>query len=521
MFLILSSAYIEQELGAELGKIPPAFLPLGNQRLFSHQLALVPAGETSYLTLPADYAVFPPDLASLTAEGVHLLSIPANLSLGEAVVASLSQVNESEGTGLHLLLGDALLRSLPAGEDLAATSVTEASQATTTRPQVAWKDCQPDQALLCGYFHFSQPKALLRCLKQSKGDFMQGIEAYRTQVGLAAQQAGKWYDLGGANAYYRSRAEFTTQRDFNKLTITQQYVEKSSKGSDKIRAEANWFTSLPPSIRTYVPRYLGDNGQAGQGFRYRLEYLQYLTLAELYVFSELPAHLWRKILPRCFSFLDECERLAAQPSAVTQSLTHLLEEKTAQRLAEFCQQMQLPSSKQWHFNGELSLSLDELLAQAKANSPQAAKASTFMHGDFCFSNILYDFNTEAIKTIDPRGMTAAGEVTVYGDIRYDLAKLSHSVLGMYDWIVAGYHHTTVDFDTGQIMHQVTQGSRCQAIQEMFTEMVADRYGISPRQLYAMQIHLFVSLLPLHSDDSYRQQGLFANAFWLFQAMEAC
>ena len=61
-----------------------------------------------------------------------------------------------------------------------------------------------------------------------------------------------------------------------------------------------------------------------------------------------------------------------------------------------------------------------------------------MHGDFCFSNILYDFKSQSIKVIDPRGLSGDGkEQSIYGDLRYDVAKLAHSVIGKYDFIIAG------------------------------------------------------------------------------------
>ncbi len=44
MFLIMSGAYVGQELESEFGRIPPSFLPLGNRPLFQHQVALAPQG---------------------------------------------------------------------------------------------------------------------------------------------------------------------------------------------------------------------------------------------------------------------------------------------------------------------------------------------------------------------------------------------------------------------------------------------------------------------------------------------
>ena len=60
-----------------------------------------------------------------------------------------------------------------------------------------------------------------------------------------------------------------------------------------------------------------------------------------------------------------------------------------------------------------------------------------IHGDFCFNNILCDPLYSAIRLIDPRGEAAPGNTFPpgYGDSRYDLVKLYHSIGGKYDSIV--------------------------------------------------------------------------------------
>lgn len=52
MLLIMSGSYVQQELGAEFGSIPPSFLPLANKRLFKHQVSLGHDGHAIYLVLP-------------------------------------------------------------------------------------------------------------------------------------------------------------------------------------------------------------------------------------------------------------------------------------------------------------------------------------------------------------------------------------------------------------------------------------------------------------------------------------
>jgi len=61
-----------------------------------------------------------------------------------------------------------------------------------------------------------------------------------------------------------------------------------------------------------------------------------------------------------------------------------------------------------------------------------------MHGDLCFCNILYDINSQAIKLLDPKG--SFGKIGIYGDIKYDIAKLKHYVHGKYDFIINDLFH---------------------------------------------------------------------------------
>lgn len=50
-------------------------------------------------------------------------------------------------------------------------------------------------------------------------------------------------------------------------------------------------------------------------------------------------------------------------------------------------------------------------------------------------------------------------------------------------------------------------------------MVKVEFDLEASELIAMQIQLFLSMLPLHHDDINRQKALFANAFKLYFLMK--
>ncbi|KJY86179.1 capsular biosynthesis protein [Vibrio neptunius] len=523
MFLIMSGAYVGQELESEFGKIPPSFLPLGNRRLFQHQLALSPEGVELLLSIPESFQISPIDKAWLDDHHVNVLAIPDGLSLGASLVAALNISGHSLSKPLHVLYGDTLYRKLPVGDDLASISHAKDSYnwAVLTDDSAHWlKDSNTQttndsQKIIDGYFKFSNPRELIKNITQSEWNFIEGLNRYHSSVGLTPVESDNWLDFGHVNTYYRSKAQFTTQRAFNELTINAKWIEKSSSKDCKIAAEANWFSELPAELRGNIPQYLGATHKDGKT-SYRLEYLHLTALNELFVFSKLPGHIWNQILASCIEFLSLCEKSKAPNNCSGNSLDALFSQKTKQRLNDYCQSHGVSLDQQWIFNESDSVSIREILTESDKHLPKSPSSDSVLHGDFCFSNILYDFRAGKIKTIDPRGMTPNGEKTIFGDIRYDLAKLSHSILGLYDWIIAGY--CSVKIQDGEIFLQIAEENQHKETQQAFIELIEREFGLTAHNLYAMQIQLFLSMLPLHADDSSRQQALFANAFRLYHVL---
>lgn len=521
MFLIMSAAYLTQELESEFGKIPPSFLPLGNRRLFQHQIKSIPTGKKVFLSLPENFTVDNQDLNWLAGHNVSILKIPEGLSLGASLVSALNLAEYDNQAQLSILFGDTLLPELPLGENIISISAVESSYhwAVVNNANTNWLNtCNGNQELdkhnvVCGYFNFNKPKQLLKALTMAHWDFIDSLNYYHQKCGLNTIEVDNWLDFGHLNTYYRSKAKFTTQRSFNNLEITPRWIRKSSSKTNKIAAEANWFEQLPAPLRIFLPQYLGSAIEKNSA-SYQLEYLHYTALNELFVFSRLPELVWRKILDNCLFFIEECQRYEAPKGANAVDLNALFQEKTTERLTQYCQAITCDMDTKWIFNKDLNASFNDLLRCSNKFLPSAKNANSAVHGDFCFSNILYDFRTDNVKTIDPRGVDLNGEFTIYGDTRYDIAKLSHSILGLYDWIIAGYYEVEINQQEIQFLLDVPNSIK--GIQQLFLSLIKDKFQLSSKALYAMQIQLFLSMLPLHSDDVKRQQALMANAFRLYQ-----
>lgn len=535
MLLITSAAYAASELTAEFGHLPPAFLPVGNRRLFVHQAeALRGFGEPLFLALPEGFAIDPMDGALLDRLGVAVLRVPVGLTLGRSVAHALRAAGiavRQPPQPVRLLHGDTLIQGLPTGVDRVSVGVT--------RGYFGWSEWRRDaddrlsfryglegsggaRSVLSGYFCLSDGAKLIQAIADADGDFIAALTAYAADGRLEPAETGEWLDFGSAQTYYQSIARFSTARAFNRLGGDRWAVRKASRDTGKIAAEAAWFQSLPAPLRRFVPAFLGGPDREGEESLYGLERLCLPTLRDLFVFGRLPPFVWQGIAEAVGAFLDACAAHrppAAAVPALTASALALHRDKTAQRLAAFVTATGLDPYRPWRLNGValpgLATILDDTMARVTPPDPQCLGV---LHGDLCFSNILYDFRSESVRVIDPRGRDAAGQPALYGDCRYDLAKLRHSVFGHYDLILAGYVRLEPQEDPYALSFALSDPPAA-GLEEAFRAIrLASGVGLDDPSVQAMTVLLFLSMLPLHADDPRRQTALLANALRLYAAL---
>jgi aminoglycoside phosphotransferase len=126
-----------------------------------------------------------------------------------------------------------------------------------------------------------------------------------------------------------------------------------------------------------------------------------------------------------------------------------------------------------------------------------------VHGDLCFSNILFDFNSQIMRLIDPRGRF--GRRTIYGDTRYDLAKIRHSVSGLYDFILADMFQIE---ETGEgVVTEFVNAQQARKVGELFDGLMEEA-GHDVTEIQFIEGLLFLSMLPLHKENPRRQRMMY-------------
>lgn len=510
MILISSAAYVEQDLSVEVGRIPPAFLPIGNKRLYEYQVDLLKKYDSEiYLSLPATYELAAHDKKELEALGVHIIFVPEGLTLGNSIVFSWSSSGR-QFDNFTILHGDTLylehnlqpLDCILVHENEGAYRRGQVQfESTSSNEHYSSDFVDSEKMVISGFFRFSNPPKLIQGILENSGDFVRGVQSYHSNVGLSDITDGEWLDFGHLNSFFNSRSKMTTQRSFNALRIDPRRVTKLSEDKMKMRAESNWFNSIPMPMRLHTPALISDYEEESGVGRYSLEYLYLLPLNDLMVFGHLPDSIWRKIIESAGKIIQDFSSYRSSEINLD-DLDKLYLAKTKQRLAEI-DSWTFVKGRPEEFNFDSSIALAERASSliSKVNEEQVC----IVHGDFCFSNLLYDSRIQSLKLIDPRGLTYDRKLSIYGDRRYDVAKFFHSLIANYDYIIASRY----ELQDAELVFFKNEKSLF--LYEEFERVFSKELGFDMKEIIAINIHLFLSMLPLHSDRPDRQWAMLLNA----------
>lgn len=516
MIVINSAAYVVPEFRAEFGRIPPCLLPIGNRKLLEYQVPLLRKvfDERIAVSLPEDYEPTIDEERLFAELDIAVTYVPAKFTLADALLYVLNTIGEP-GESLRLLHGDTLLEEIPLGEDLIGVAVSEDDYSWETEVLASGLN-----AVWCGYFAFSSTHDFIRALALSHGDFVKAVRIYSSHRSMSICQVEGWHDLGHVNTYFVSRSRITTQRVFNSLRINDGVVWKSGSPQQKIIAESEWFKMLPVPLRRYAPQLIdsGLDQESGCAF-YMLEYLPCSPLNEVFVHGKNPDFFWKRVFNLMGSFLTDarnCIELVGQDRiavSIRDDAVSLYENKTYSRLEEYSEtsgvNLRVPAS----YGGRELPSVMSIADDCIRRTHALPIISAILHGDFCFSNILFDSRGRSIKVIDPRGLNQSEEITLLGDQKYDLAKACHSVIGLYDFIIAGRYLIDRSSSGGpKLIFSLDE--RLTSIQHIFMESQL-LPGLAVREIMPLTVLLFLSMLPLHADRPDRQEAMLINALRLY------
>lgn len=458
-----------------------------------------------------------------TKMDLDLVELKDSPSILHSLKAGLEAVNLSNT--IQIILGDTLIRdSFDVEGDYVYTHLVEDSSRwciveldTDGYVKVYHEKKEnprvPFQAL-CGFYKLSEShefyNVLLKCIVEGNTQLSDALMSYGTKHSLKGHSASQWFDFGNLENLLSAKRQLLQSRYFNSLYIhpVLNTITKESDFDEKLRNELKWYEDLPSELSVLAPRILQKSEKEGR-LVFTQEYYGYPTLSELFLYSDLTSDSWHGIVRKLLEIVNEFSKYPTQLKA--EELLEIYLNKTHERLGllfleEPAWKILFEAKTIWinekEYRGfyQLELSLKDYVE----NLVKKVKPG-ILHGDLCFSNILFDINSQIVKLIDPRG--SFGRIGIYGDQRYDMAKLRHSIHGLYDYIVSDLFEVSVS--DLNINFAIFANEIPPAVTLDFDRQLVEN-GFNPDEIQFIEGLLFISMLPLHKDKPHRQQVMFAQ-----------
>jgi dTDP-glucose pyrophosphorylase len=375
---------------------------------------------------------------------------------------------------------------------------------------------------LCGYYQFSEAQTLLNCvqdcIKQGSKELSAVLLQYHAKHPLSLKIANSWFDFGHLESFIQSKKSLLRPRHFNQLTIDPliNTITKVSEKSDKLADELNWYLDLPEALKTLTPRIITKEQQDNK-VTITQEFYGYPSLSELFVYGDLSASVWESIIDYLFQIHGLFKQY--EKPANEDHLLEMYQIKTKERINQMLDQNNIWEviwkKKFIHINGvkyeNIQTCLTKLTIDIEALTKQ--KTLNIIHGDYCLSNILYDLNNQIVRLIDPRG--SFGEKGIYGDARYDIAKLRHSLVGLYDYIVGDLFQ--INTTEGGFDFELFEDDKNKQLAR-YTDKAIIANGYNLHEIKLIEGLLFLSMIPYHADYIERQQMMYVKSIQILNEL---
>lgn len=372
---------------------------------------------------------------------------------------------------------------------------------------------------LVGYYAFNDTKYLLNCCVKArlmlKKEISTALIMYQDKYKLKTKLVNDWYDLGHTSGLIKAKNILFSARSFNSISVDTQtgLLTKSSTKKLKLEDEAFWYKNIPNELKIFAPRMISFSMNEKSASLVQ-ELYGYPSLQELYLSGEVNLEDWRYIIEQLFNLHKFFEKYTTK--ANQKSLLWLYLDKTKDRIKEL--EMQSPywqrllNKDYQYINGKKYCGLSLLKSEIEKFALKLSQngKETIVHGDYCFSNILFDSSNYIFKLIDPRGRLDS-EATIYGDPRYDIAKLRHSIVGLYDFIVQGLFKLT-ETDS-EFEYKILTTKDYRVLEDIFDKFTMEN-GFDVQEIKFIEGLLFLSMIPLHKDNFNRQKVFYLKAIEL-------
>lgn len=307
-------------------------------------------------------------------------------------------------------------------------------------------------------------------------------------------------------------------RYFNSLQGDEYFIRKSSSNKKKIKAEYNFYYLLPDKMKSWFVMPF-DYVEKTDSSSYEMERLYMTDIAIKWVHGSIGLEEFEELMNKYFYFFKMREMKSVSKEEYKKISDKLYVDKVKERieqlkaLPQYRKIEKLLSNCKEHNDIDLVFQWYLNIKERVESRASFKEQSVIGHGDPCFANALYNRSTKTLKFIDPKG--ALTEEELWTNPYYDIAKLSHSVCGRYDFFNNAMFEITINED---FEYELNIPFDNEEYKRVFREKVeAQGYDYWVVRLY--EASLFLSMLPLHIDYPHKVFGFLLNAINMLKEIE--
>lgn len=301
-------------------------------------------------------------------------------------------------------------------------------------------------------------------------------------------------------------------RYFNNLEGNKYTVTKKSTDKNKMKMEYTYYWLLPENMKSWMVMPY-DYKEESTYAQYTMERMPMTDVAIRWTHGAIDVEEFNTLMDKVFYFFSCRKQKEISKEEYKKCSDRLYLEKVRKRIKilkekqEFLQISKLiESGTKYNSIDEIEEEYEELYKIVnRKNSKNIPSRFVIGHGDVFFANMLYSKETNLLRLIDPKG--ALEEKDLWTDPYYDIAKLSHSVCGNYDFFNSGAYDIQLNSEMQFELNLHFDNSKYKEIFKKYLEK--SEYNYIMVRLY--EASLFLSMLPLHIDNPNKVFGFLLNA----------
>ena len=290
-------------------------------------------------------------------------------------------------------------------------------------------------------------------------------------------------------------------RPFNKITVEGNVLIKEAvdeRGRKLAKRECAWYEKAKELNISVLPKIY-------ELFPLRMEFIKGKNIYECNYSQEEKKHILCSLIT-ALKELHKSEIVPADSFSLKEAYYH----KTMNRLADVEDLIPFAREKEIVINGKRcrnvyyhKYELEKKLEQLTCDT------FSFIHGDCTFSNMMIRKNGEPVL-IDPRGYFGYSEL--YGDVRYDWAKIYYSIVGNYDQFNLKKFRLTIGDNEDVGVQLSIESNHWEDMELYFFEMT----GADPYEIKLLHAIIWLSLTTYAWQDFDSVCGAFYNGLYYLE-----